>query len=170
MVKWSDEEVNLVRSIYALGGVRGLKISGLKKTPIDIVAKAIDLGFDVTMDNVKLPTKEDYAICIKKGYIIPNGWTKEEIDIVLKYFSVGGYVLCKKRGLTKSNYCIKKLVTYISLKYYREKWWYGIKVLDLLDTYDKYGLKKCYKKFPNVNEDMIKQKIKQYRGEYVGKK
>lgn len=165
MKKWTDRELKIIDEYFELEGVRGMIIRGVKKTSFEIVDKAIEKGKEVTIKNINLTNKEEYGVFIKKGYIIPKGWSKDEVDILLKYFPVGSYSLCKERGLTKSTYAVRKLVSYISLKCDRERIWCGIKIIDLVDIYDKYGLVGCCDRFPDLKTDAIRLKIEKYRSD-----
>lgn len=163
MENWSANELAILNEYFESEGVRGVIIRGVKKTSLQIVDKAIAEGKRVTIQNINLTNRDEYREFIRKGYIIPDGWTKEELDILLKYYPIGNLSLCKERGLTKSNYAARKLVSYMSLKDYKEKTWCGVKIIDLIDIYDKYGLSKCYEIFSDLKPESIKLKIEKYR-------
>lgn len=97
-IKWSEVELNIVKSYYNSEGVDGCIKRGVVKTPKAIQHKASEFG----LTNKRIP------------------WTSEEEAIILKYYAIEGAKGCKQRGVNKTEKAIehraKKLGVYRKTK------------------------------------------------------
>ena len=86
---WKDWEIEILKKYYPIGGSSLCNEKGLKeKDRVQIKSKACRLGIYSPSSN--------------------NIFTKEEEDIILKYYLVGGAALCQEKGINKSLKAIKE--------------------------------------------------------------
>ena len=110
---WSEDDINLLLSLYPVYGAKGCKSRGLNKSELSIKNKAKSLGLVIDNNNYN-------RINLK------HNWTKEEITILKLYYRKGGSTLCKKKGVLKSSRQIYRKARLLGLKvncgrgYFRE--------------------------------------------------
>lgn len=100
---WSEEEVNLLRSLYPVYGAKGCILRGLNRTEDAIKYKARVL--DVKLDRYNCDIGA-----------IKSRWTKEEIGILKEYYEIGGSQLCREKGVLKNSRQILRKARLIGLK------------------------------------------------------
>ena len=95
-------------------------------------------------------------------------WTDEEIEILKKYFTVGGYKLCQEKGVTKSIQSIRNKAYTLTL-YYNPLGWSDGEIAILRKYHPIGGCKLCQEKGLKRSEASIKNKAA-VLGIKVGKK
>lgn len=94
---WTERELELLKEYYPTGGYKACQENGVEKTMYAITSQATLMGLNRNIyDNDKDSKKFDNK---KKGYHIK--WSNDEIELLEKYFPIGGYELCFKKGLVK---------------------------------------------------------------------
>lgn len=85
VVKWTAEELSILKEYYKQGGSRLCIEKGVKRHKKVITSKAYQLGLK---------------------YKPVNYWSDAELDIIRKYYGIGGYKLCQEKGLNRNDTCI----------------------------------------------------------------
>ena len=71
-------------------------------------------------------------------------WTKEEDNILVKYYNIGGAVLCQEKGINKDTNAISHRASYLGLRYVnKDSYWKPEEVDILRKYYKKGGYKLC---------------------------
>lgn len=83
---FSDFDLDLIQRYYPIGGSAYVRLRGL------------DLDLDIIDDKAKSMGLQRHD----SDTYGSNGWSREDTDILIKYYMIGGYPLCKENGLTKS--------------------------------------------------------------------
>ena len=82
---WTDEEISILKEYYPIGGYRLCQKKGLNKTWNSTKYMVKKLG--IIVENEKL------------GRYRSTDWSKEDLDILVKYYPIGCYQLCQENGL-----------------------------------------------------------------------
>lgn len=73
-------------------------------------------------------------------------WTKEEIDILKKYYPIGGYELCKKNGLNRTNASVRGQCKLLGISREGVNTWYEGEIELLKQYYPLGGADLCIEK------------------------
>ena len=79
---WSTEELNILRKYFPLGGAELCIKNGIKNRTL-----------------AAINTKANKCCLFFSNNDLPSKWTEEELDILRKYFPLGGAELCQEKGL-----------------------------------------------------------------------
>lgn len=79
---WSTEELNILRKYFPLGGAELCIKNGIKNRTL-----------------AAINTKANKCCLFFSNNDLPAKWTEEELDILRKYFPLGGAELCQEKGL-----------------------------------------------------------------------
>lgn len=79
---WSTEELNILRKYFPLGGAELCIKNGIKNRTF-----------------AAINTKANKCCLFFSNNDLPAKWTEEELDILRKYFPLGGAELCQEKGL-----------------------------------------------------------------------
>ena len=132
---WRDEEIEILKKYYKVGGAKLCIEKGLKRTEGAIKSKV----------------KQYFPDYVKRRLVRLNSnanrWTEKEIQLLLKYYPKGGYKLCKLNGLDRprSGIIAKAQEYRISVKDIkrvidlRDDTWSKDEVNLLYDKYETYG-------------------------------
>ena len=138
---WSNEEVELLKKYYPLGGSFLCIEKGLKsKTACSINQKASKLGLQVDMTLPK--------------------WSNEELKILKKYYPIGGTNLCIEKGINRSHESIYRMAKKYSIVYSKNSSWSERENLILLEFYPLGGYKLCQEKGLERTREAIKSRAK----------
>lgn len=116
---WTEEEIELLKTYYPVGGANLCREKGLTKSLVKINNKASRL-----------------SICYRK---ISHIWLKEEIELLKKYYPIGGAKLCKQMGLTKNVHSIENKAIRLELCNKKKYSNWSKKELALLEKYYPIG-------------------------------
>lgn len=90
---WTDTEINILKTYFPIGGYDLCFEKGLNRIKSAIKSKLQELGL----------TYNAYSLSIL------NKWSYKEIQILKKYYKQGGYKLCQKNGLKRTDKAIKHM-------------------------------------------------------------
>lgn len=98
--KFKQSEIELLKKYYSIGGVLYAQYNGLYRSFEDIEKEARYL-------KLKRKTERDLGT---------NGWCAKDVDILVKYYPIGGYPSCVAKGLTKSKISAMTKANQLKLK------------------------------------------------------
>lgn len=117
---WKDWEIEILKKYYPIGGSSLCNEKGLlEKDRVQMKSKARRLGLYSPSSN--------------------NIFTKEEEDIILKYYLVGGAELCQEKGLKKSLKAIKEKAYRLNIVERGESSPWTKEEDDIIDMYYREG-------------------------------
>lgn len=149
-VKWSDDEIELLKKYFPVGGYGLCVKKGLNKTEEETVVKVNKLMHE---------RKNEF---IKKGFLTPARWSKKDIQILLDYYPIGGTSLCQEKGLNKKNSSIRMMTKALDIHLKKQKPWTPKEDKILVETYEMYNSKEsCYKELPNRTKTDINNRLKE---------
>lgn len=126
--RWTKAELKLLKEYYPIGGSKLCKIMGLERSNTVISNKACRLGIRSGIDR-KEPVK----------------WLKEDIELLKKYYPLGGVKLCKEKGLNRTNNSIIYKAYLLGINAPGNSW--SEKDIELLKKYYPIGgVKLCWEK------------------------
>lgn len=91
VLKWSKEEIAILRKYYSEGGSKLVRKNGVSKTSAEISSKANSMGLRLLHKRVE--------------------WSEEEVDIVKKYYAREGLNVAKRLNNKTDKHVISKLNT-----------------------------------------------------------
>ena len=101
---FSESDLDLIQRCYPIGGSHYVRLRGLDLDVVDIDAKAKSIG--LKRHDANTPGS--------------NGWGIEDTDILVKYYMLGGYPLCKEKGLKKSKISAMAKADQLKIKRFSE--------------------------------------------------
>lgn len=134
--KWSSEEYDILRKYYSVGGINLCLEKGLNRTipAISQMAKSIGLKSPFYNEDAKI-------------------WSNEELDILLKYYPIGGYKLCQEKGIIEEPKKIMQKAQTLGIKVeedkkglYRDDRWTEEEICILKEYYPIGGYRLCQEK------------------------
>lgn len=133
---WKSDEYEILKKYYPIGGINLCLEKGLKRTIPSIYHMAKSIGLKSPFYN------EDAKI-----------WSNEELDILLKYYPIGGYKLCQEKGLIEESKKIMQKAKTLGIKVendkkglYREDRWSEEEIGILKEYYPIGGYRLCQEK------------------------
>lgn len=173
---WTEEEENILREYYMVGGTELCKKKGLSHlSESSIMSRARKLG--LVKFNINFWTESESEIEILKKYYLVGGWklcqekglehrdsraikskanklglfqktlwTDEEIEVLKTYYPIGGTKLCQEKGINKSNAWICKKARSLGLKAEFVENWTDKEIKILKVFYPLGGYKLCQEK------------------------
>ena len=94
---WTEKELEILREFYPSGGYKECQEKGVEKTMYAITSQATLMGLG---RNIPGNESVDDQGSKRRGY--HTKWSDDELKLLNKYFPVGGYELCVKKGLDKT--------------------------------------------------------------------
>ena len=141
-VTWTDTEIGIMVDKYKLGGALLVQLSGVYKSRRRIDAKAKELGVSRYGSNS----------------LGSNGWSRQDTDILMNYYIIGGYTLCKDKGIRKSKINCMAKAEQLSLRRWSDE---ELSILrDNIDVSDRdklnsLGIQRTYSEI-NIVRKLIK--------------
>lgn len=149
-VKWSSEELEILKEYFPIGGYDLCYKKGLLKTESEVVVKVNKL------------MRERKIEFIKKGFLAPSRWTKEDVRILMDFYPIGGTSLCQEKGLNKKNSSIIMMAKSLNINLNKKVPWSAKEDNILVKTFDKYNTKEsCYEALPERTKTDINNRLKE---------
>lgn len=177
LAEWTNEDLEILKKYYPDGGYKKCQENGLNKTMYAITSQAALMGikrnYEIKEDEIKnvksqsISKKSTNAInpnaeAIKNGSIIPSGWTKKYIDILVNYYPIGGTSLCQEKGLNKKNSTIRMMAKSLGIVLEKNKPWTKEEDALLEATFKKHNTKEsCYEVFTDRTKTAINARLKE---------
>ncbi len=160
---WTDLELKVLTEVFPKGGIRCVRLSGIQKSDLDIAKKAIELRLETTQPMLNPTSLEGKISLIKEGIVIPKGWSKGDLQIVIDFYEKGGLYLCKEQGITQSDHKIRKLARELGLKCVSKinKNWSYSEIEFIKDNYYKLSLNELSEALQTKSYYSIRSKLNQ---------
>ncbi len=153
--KWTDKENEILIKYYPTEGSEGCKKRGINRSEQAIKGRAVKF---------KINKK------VRKNITETIKWTLQDMQILEKYYPIGGATLCKKNGLLKSDNCIYAKARRLGLKRYglgKYCKWSEDELQLLKQYYPNGGAKLCQCKGLNRTGNSIREMASRYKLEYI---
>ena len=152
--EWTHKEINILKKHFPHGGCEACKENGLdEKSDLEILVKI----------NKVMPERK--AEFIKKGFMTPVNWTKNDVKILLENYEAGGSSLCQEKGLNKKSSAIRMMARSLDLSMVRkkDKKWTTKDDKLLIKTYQENTRKReaCYELFLDRTKTDINNRLKE---------
>lgn len=142
--RWSEEEDALLREFYPIGGSTLCIKKGLKRSKRSIRYRAGNLGVESGLKH-KDRSEWDY-------------WSTNEVNILKKYYPIGGYRLCQEKGLNRPLMAVTNKAHSLRLRCEVKRGWLEKDINLLKEYYPKGGVKLCKEKGLKYATSSIYQK------------
>ncbi len=158
--KWKDEEVEILKEYFPIGGYKLCQEKGITKNIQSIRTKAYSLSLYYNAlgwsdDEISILRKHysigGYKLCQEKGINV-------EISILNKYYPKGGYKLCQEKGINRTELAIRRKAIALGIKV--DKKWSESEIKILKEYYPKGGYKLCQEKGLKRKKEILRSKAK----------